>query len=67
MNLYNNNNNNTRSSIACLTYMSRHALQMHSGYGTKLNKCVLSSFLNRLRSEVSRSVEGRAFHARWPE
>ena len=25
----NNNNNNTRSSIACLTYMSRHALQIN--------------------------------------
>ena len=26
---FNNNNNNTRSSIACLTYMSRHALQIN--------------------------------------
>jgi len=29
---FDNNNTNTRSSIACLTYMSRHALQI----GTRL-------------------------------
>ena len=48
--------------------MSRHALQ--KGIGQKANelkKCVLRSFLKRVRSAMSRRVEGRAFHASRPE
>ena len=31
----NNNNNDTQSSVACLTYMSRHALE-NNGIGSRL-------------------------------
>jgi len=58
------NNKNTQSSIACLRYMSRHALQ--TGvllYSLESKMCVLSSFLKRVRSAMSQSVEGKAFHA----
>ena len=45
--------------------MSRQILE--KVFCLESKKCVWSSFLRRLRSAMSQSVKGRAFHASGPE
>ena len=55
----------------CLPYIHVQACSTKTdrvkSWGNELKKCVLRSFLKRVRSAMSRRVEGRAFHSSGPE
>jgi len=48
-----NNNNNTRSSIACLTYLSRHALQKRHVVDTKNKRAAKKKTRTTTKSKVN--------------